>query len=328
MSLDNKNLGVGAGNDDRGLSTGYGSAAGVTLDGQAIPGIGPEFAQTVLKEAFEGSVVGQVIPSEPMPLTGKDIPVYDSEIEVGLVGEAQAKPVVTPGGFSLRHMRSAKVAGIAVVSKEVAQVNPLRVLELTQNDMRNAISRAVDSLVLFNRDLRGNVYAGVNVPVVGEGNAEVYIGDGRLTADHLLDAYDAVVNGRDDVDPNAWVFDTRQRARLARVLQEQNEGIPDLRAGAAVVAGLPAHYSRSFARVGRVAPEQENLLGVVGDWSKVRWGFVERLDIVRSTEATVGGVSMFETNQIALLIEATLGWTTLDQAAFATIRTGDAPTED
>lgn len=321
------NLGVGAGSDERGLSKGYGSDSVVTLDGQRLPGLAPEWAATVLKEGFEGSVVGRVIPSEPMPLTGKDIPVYDSEIEVGLVGEAQAKPQVTPGGFSVRPMRSAKVAGIAVVSKEVADVNPLRMLELTQNDMRNAISRAVDSLVLFNRDLRGNVYTGVNVPVVGGENTDVYIGDGPVTADNLLDAYDAIVNNRDDVDPNGWVFDTRQRARLARLLQEHEDGLPNLRAGVTSVAGLPAYFSRAFARVAKQDPTQGNLVGILGDFSKVRWGFVERLDIQRSTEATVGGVSMFETNQIALLIEATLGWTTLDQAAFATIRTGTEPTE-
>lgn len=306
---------------------------GVTIDNREIPDLQPQWTNTLLKEAFEGSIVGKLIPSEPMPLTGKDVPVYDGTIEVGLVGEAQQKPLSKPGTFSVKSMRTAKVATIVVVSKELADANPLKLLNLVQADMRNSLARAVDSLVLFNHDMLGVSYTGVNVPVVGTGNGNLYLGaDTALTGTDLIDAFDLITN--EDADPNGWVFDTRQRATLTRILQAAGQPypnpawLPDLAGGVTNVVGFPAHFSKAFRRVGAIAGDPAgaaDIVGVLGDWSKVRWGYVEKLDITRSKEATIRGVSMFETNQIALLIEATLGWTNLAPDAFAVIRAADEP---
>lgn len=302
------------------LTLGVTTGAGVVnLDGTGVVAP-PEFAATLLKESFEGSVVGQVSNSQPMPLSGQTIPVYDGDVEVSLVAEAAAKPR-SSATFETKSISVSKVATIVVVSKEAAQANPAKMLELVQDDMRNAISRAVDSLVLFNRDPRGNAYSGSNVSVVGAGNAgALYLGAGALDADALLAAYDLAADS-DSADPNAWLFDTRQRGAVTRLTQDVQNGLPDLRGGASVVAGLPAFYNRGVRNYGDPA----TVAGIVGDFDKVRWGFVERLDIQRSTEATVGGESMFETNQVALLIEAQIGWTVLDQSAFAVIRTGVDP---
>ena len=322
------NVGIGALYEKTGATDGnIVNKASVTLDGAPVPGLAPEFAPTILARAFEGSIVGRLIPSEPMPLTGKDLPVFDSELEVGLTGEAAVKPQIGGATMTVQHIRPAKVAGIMVVSKELAQANPSRMLDLMQADMRNAISRAVDNLVLFNRDLRGTSYAGVNKAVFGNETQHLYLGAGnKINPDALIDAYEMAIS--DSADPNGWVFDPVHRAILTRLVQTSTEKntLPDLRGGASVVAGLPAYYTRAFARNAAKAGGDASILGVIGDFSKIRWGFVERLDIARSTDATVGGVSMFETNQIALLIEATLGWTVLDQAAFVALHSGNTPT--
>lgn len=327
------NVGIGALYEESGATDGAivnKASSTVTLDGSPVPGLAPEFAQTTLAKAFEGSIVGRLIPSEPMPLTGKDIPVFDSNLEVGLTGEAAAKPQIGGASINVQHIRPAKVAGILVVSKELAQANPSRMLDLMQADMRNAIARAVDNLVLFNRDLRGTSYAGVNKAVFGSATQHMYVGAAnKINSDFLLDAYQAAIS--ETADPNGWIFDPVHRATLTRLVQtstQKDNTLPDLRGGASVVAGLPAYYTRAFARDAAKNPSagDASVAGVLGDWSKVRWGFVERLDITRSTEATVSGVSMFETNQIAFLIEAILGWTVLDQAAFVALHTGNDPT--
>lgn len=324
------NVGIGALYEATGATDGaivHKASSTVTLDGSPVPGLAPEFAQTTLAKAFEGSIVGRLIPSEPMPLTGKDLPVFDSELEVGLTGEAAVKPQLGGATMTVQHIRPAKVAGIMVVSKELAQANPSRMLDLMQADMRNAISRAVDNLVLFNRDLRGTSYAGVNKAVFGTATKHLYLGAGnKINPDALIDAYEMAISN--SADPNGWVFDPVHRAILTRLVQTSTGGtpvLPDLRGGASVVAGLPAYYTRAFARNAAKAGGDASILGVIGDFSKVRWGFVERLDITRSTDATVGGVSMFETNQIAFLIEATLGWTVLDQSAFVALHSGNTP---
>ena len=64
----------------------------ITLDGQTVP-MPKEFAPTVMKNAFEASVIGQLTNSEPLPLGDYVIPQYDGGFEVGVVGEAGHKPV-------------------------------------------------------------------------------------------------------------------------------------------------------------------------------------------------------------------------------------------
>lgn len=293
----------------------------VTLDTFPVD-IQPEYTRTLLTNAFEQSLVGQVVPSQPLTLGGQVIPIYDGGIEVGLTAEATKKPTSDFTGRSAT-LSTAKVATIVVVSREAALANPANMLDIVEQDLRNSISRAVDSLVLHGRDPRGTDYTGTNVPVVGAGNAATVAYDDADVVGTLLEAYQAAAG--EGSDPSAWLFDPRLRADLvlANATTDVNgnpvrPALPNLNTAAANVAGLPALYGRSVS--GRSSQATDlGVRGIVGDWSKVRYGFVERLDIVRSTEATVGGVSMFETNQVALLVEATLGWTCLDQSAFSVI---------
>lgn len=298
----------------------------ITLDGLGVD-LPAEFAPTLLKEAFSASAIGQVAGTEPLTLAGTVIPVYEGGVEVGLVAEAQAKPT-SDVSTATHTITPTKVATIVIVSKEAAMANPARMLTNVEADMRNAISRAVDHLVIHGRDPRGNAYTGTNVSIAEAGTtaSDVYLGTQPYAdiAGALIDAYDAAgVTG----DPNAWLFDPRLRGSLTRVVQDVQQGLPDLRGGASVVAGLPAFYNKAVSgRSNHAGGTDLGIRGVVGDFSKVRYGFVERLDIQRSTHATVGGVNMFETNQVALLVEAILGWTVLDQSAFAVLRDGTDPT--
>lgn len=292
----------------------------VTVDGIGVD-VAPDFAPTLLKNAFKGSLVGRVTTSEPVSMAGTVIPVYNGGIEVGLVGEAQAKP---KSGFSTSTLTITpqKVATIVVVSKEAAMVNPARMLDNVEKDLVDAISRAVDHLVLFNKDPRGNAYSGSNKCVVTEDTAAVELAEGFTNDDYaaaLISAYEAAAI---DASPSAWLFDDRQRVKNVVVSQDrrQDVGLPNLNEAGAHVLGLPAHYGKAVSGRSTVVSESNGIRGIVGDFDKVRWGFVERLGIQRSTEATINGESMFETNQVALLVEAILGWTVVDQGAFAVVR--------
>ena len=91
----------------------------ITLDGQTVP-MPKEFAPTVMKNAFEASVIGQLTNSEPLPLGDYVIPQYDGGFEVGVVGETGRKPV---GNVTVSHkvITPIKLAGIIVASKEAAK---------------------------------------------------------------------------------------------------------------------------------------------------------------------------------------------------------------
>src|SRR5690606_20381333 len=91
----------------------------------------------------------------------------------------------------------------------------------------------------------------------------------------------------------------------------------NLAAGMDTLFGLPVAYGRTVSgRSRNAAAEDTGIRGIGGDWSQVRYGFADRLRIRASGAATVGGGSMFQTSQIALLVEFTTGSIVLDEGAF------------
>lgn len=276
-----------------------------------------ELENVILSKAFEASVVGQLSGNTPIPLSGSVVPVYDGGIEAGLVAEGAAKP---SSNFSAtpKTITPAKLAVITVVSKELIDADPAGVLAVVQADLVNSIARGIDSLVLHGVDRRGNAYSGTNVSVIGDGNQTVELTGAETTEEYAAALAEAYSLAADASDPTGWAFDSRLRAKNAAAIST-GAGLADLAAGATSVAGLPAAYGRSVAVDGTRA--------VVGDWSKVRFGFAKGIEVTRSTEATIGGVSMFESNQVALLVEARIGWTTLDRAAFSVVSDEDEEDE-
>ena len=110
-------------------------------------------SEAILSKAFEQSVVGRLSPSKPMTLGENVIPVYEGGIEAGVVGEGEAKPVSTPT-MSAKVIKPIKLATIVVVSEEAARVNPGQMLTHIQDDMSNAITRAIDLGVLHGRSAK------------------------------------------------------------------------------------------------------------------------------------------------------------------------------
>lgn len=288
----------------------------ITLDGQTVP-LPREFAPTLLKNAFENSVIAPLTPSEPMPLGETVIPQYDGGIEAGVVGEAEPKPVSNPA-MSFKVIKPIKLATIVIVSKEAARLNPAQMLTYVDQDLRNAITRAVDYGILYGKSAR----TGANIAdatFVNQTTNRVELTAGDLVP-QVLSGYDlAGVAG----DPTGFTFDSRFRTRVSLASQQQPgtpQPLPNLANSADSVAGLPATYGRVVS--GRVGTQADTgVKGFVGDWSKVRWGFGEQITMQRSTEATiVDGANtyhLFQQNLIALLVEAIVGWTVMDPQAFA-----------
>lgn len=295
----------------------------VTLDGFNVD-LPAGWAETQLAQAFEQSVVGQLTQSVPIPLGETVIPVYEGGFEVGYTAEGSPKPV-SEVGFGSRTLSPWKFAGIVLVSKEAARLNPARMLENMQADMRAGVSRQIDYGVLYGKSARTGV-AIPNATYVNGTLARVTAGSAGL-AEEILDAYDLAVDGNANGDPNGFAFDTRLRTRVARANAVQNTvgatipAIPSLVGAGATVGGLPAAYGRTVA--GRVGSQgHTGTVGFVGDWNKgLTWGFATQIEVQRSTEATVvDGLGKtwhaFQDNMIAYLIEFTAGWS-VDRSMFA-----------
>lgn len=292
----------------------------ITLDGQTVP-MPKEFAPTVMKNAFEQSVIGQLTASEPLPLGDYVIPQYDGGFEVGVVGEAQPKPV---GDVTVTHrvIRPIKLAGIIIASKEAVKKDPVGMMRIVEADMTNAISRGIDYCILYGKSpLTGAAIT--DATFVNQTTNRVELAAGDLVP-QILAGYDLAAAGT--ADPNGFAFDSRFRTKVAMATQQVRtpEGVPqpmpNLAVAADTVAGLKAAYGRVVAgRIGAQTPTE--VKGFVGDWNKVRWGFAENISMSRSTEATVVDGSntyhLWQDNLIGLLVECIVGWTVLDAQAFA-----------
>lgn len=292
----------------------------ITLDGQTVP-LPRNYAPTLLKSAFEQSVIQPLTSSEPMPLGETVVPQYDGGIEAGWVGEGQRKPV-SEASMSFKTLAPRKVATIVVVSKEMVKVNPARMLDLVNQDLQNAITRAVDLAILYGKDAKSGA-ALSNASFVNQTTNRVELTDADLVP-QVLAGYDLAGEAS---DPSGFAFDSRMRTRLALAQQQDGTGapgaprvMPNLNASVNDVAGLPATFGRVVS--GRVGTNADtNVKGFVGDWDKVRWGYGEQITMSRSTEATiVDGANtyhLFQDNLIGLLVEAIVGWTVMDVDAFA-----------
>lgn len=292
----------------------------ITLDGQTVP-LPREYAPTLLKNAFEASVIAPLTSSQPLPLGETVIPQYDGGIEAGWVGEGQPKPV-SEASMSYKTLAPRKVATIVVVSKEMVRVNPGRMMDLVNQDLQNAITRAIDLAILYGKDAKSGAQLS-NAEYVNATTNRVELTSGDLVP-QVLAGYDlAGVNS----DPTGFTFDTRMRTRIALAQQQDGTGgngapqrMPNLATAAGDVAGLPATYGRVVS--GRVGTNADtNVKGFVGDWNKVRWGYGETITMARSTEATIvdgdNTYHLFQDNLIGLLVEAIVGWTVMDAGAFA-----------
>jgi HK97 family phage major capsid protein len=290
----------------------------ITLDGVDVP-VPQNFAPTLMQDAFEASVIAPLTPSEPMPLGDTVIPQYDGGVEAGVVGEGEAKPVSNPS-MSHKVISPIKLATIVIVSKEAARLNPARMLDYVQADLRSAITRAVDFGILYGRSAKtGDLIAGASYVNQTTNRVELTAGD---LVPQLLAGYDLAGDSVNS-DPTGFAFDSRFRTRVALASQQtpgSPASLPNLATSADTVAGLPATYGRVVS--GRVGTNADtNVKGFVGDWSKVRWGFGEQITMARSDQATIVDGSntyhLFQQNLTALLVEAIVGWTVLDENAFA-----------
>lgn len=301
----------------------------ITVDGVDVP-LPRDYAPTLLKDAFEASVVGKLTPSEPIGLGETVIPQYDGGIEAGVVGEAEPKPV-SEASMSYKVIKPIKLATIVIVSKEAAKLNPGRMLDYVKQDMRNAITRAVDFGILYGKSAKTGTEI-ADASYVNQTTKQVDLAAGDLVP-QVLAGYDLAAAGMNS-DPNGFAFDSQFRTRVALASQQQPgtpQPLPNLATSVDTVAGLPAAYGRVVA--GRVGTNADTgVEGFVGDWSKVRWGYGEQITMTRSQEATVvdGGTTfhLWQQNLIGFLVEAIVGWTVTDTEAFARYQGTAAPAPD
>lgn len=299
--------------------------------------VGPIFDQ-----AQESSLVMKLGQSIPVSYGETVIPTTTKRPEVGQVGtgtsneqrEGGHKPL-SGTAWDTKSFSPIKIATIVTVSEEFARTNPQGLYTQLQGDLAYAIGRGIDLAVFHGKQpLNGNALSGIDTSNVIANttnsvnlNGETTADDTPLLYDSLLAGYDLVSN---DFEFDGWTVDNRIRSRLVRegAYRDANGNIDpariDLASNVGNILGLPAYFGRAVGGdLGAATDSNIRIIG--GDFSQLRYGFADQIRVKISDTATLVAdptdpdskpVSMWQTNQVAILIEVTFGWVLGDNKAF------------
>lgn len=289
----------------------------------------------MFEKAQEASLVLRLGEQIPVGYGETVIPVQTKRPEVGQVGtgttnalrEGGTKPL-TGVAWDSQSFQPIKLAGIVTVSEEFARTDPQGFYSKLQSDMGLAIGRGVDLAVFHGKQpLSGAALAGIDAGNVLNNttniiNLDTVPGPGNLY-DELIAGYEMVST---DFDFDGWAVDSRMRARLIREGAERdvngnlvNPQLINFNSSQGNILGFPVQYGKAVVGdLGAATASTTKIIG--GEFNQLKWGFADQVRIKVSDQATLtdgsATVSMWQTNQVAILIEVTFGWIVGDLDAF------------
>lgn len=286
-------------------------------------------------KAQESSLVLRLGEQIPISYGETVIPMQTKRPEVGQVGtgttnalrEGGTKPL-TGIAWDSKSVQPIKLAGIVTVSSEFARTNPQGFYSKIQSDLGLAIGRGVDLAVFHGKQpLSGAALAGITSTNVLNNttnvvNLDTVPGPGNLY-DELIAGYEMVST---DFDFDGWAVDTRMRARLIREGAERdvngnlvNPQLVNFNSSQGNILGFPVQYGKAVVGdLGAATASTTKIIG--GEFNQLKWGFADQVSIKVSDQVTLtdgsSTISMWQTNQVAILIEVTFGWMVGDLDAF------------
>lgn len=298
--------------------------------------------KTITTEMFakaqENSLVLRLGRRIPVSFGETVIPVNVKRPEVGQVGtgttnaqrEGGTKPL-SGVAWDSKVMQPIKLATIVTVSEEFARTNPQGFYSQLQSDLGFAIGRGIDLAVFHGKQpLTGGALAGISADNVLNNTTKIVNTDtvtNNNLYDELIAAYSLVT--ADDFDFDGWAVDTRFRPRLIQEGAERdvNGNLVNplglsLNGTVGNILGFPAQYGKAVrGDLGAATATTTQMIG--GEFQQLAWGFADNIrykisDQVTLTDGT-NTISMWQTNQVALLVECTFGWVVNDLDAFVKI---------
>lgn len=298
--------------------------------------------KTITSEMFakaqENSLVLRLGRRIPVSFGETVIPVNVKRPEVGQVGtgttnaqrEGGTKPL-SGVAWDSKVMQPIKLATIVTVSEEFARTNPQGFYSQLQSDLGFAIGRGIDLAVFHGKQpLTGGALQGISADNVLNNTTKIVNTDTSTTNnlyDELIAAYSLVT--ADDFDFDGWAVDTRFRPRLIQEGAERdvNGNLVNplglsLNGTVGNILGFQAQYGKAVrGDLGAATATTTQMIG--GEFQQLAWGFADNIrykisDQVTLTDGT-NTISMWQTNQVALLVECTFGWVVNDLDAFAKV---------
>jgi hypothetical protein len=275
------------------------TVAGATLsglDGGLLP---VEVVGPIIQKAQDTSVVAGLTTPVAVSWGTDNIPIVGGRPEMSIVGEGGNK-LQSQGTPSHTTLKRVKLAGYSVFSEEFVNADIEGLYGQMVADLGTAFGRGVDYVILKGADPT------VGTPING------YTSVAQTTNIVELGSSTGAQGGiwKDFVNVLGAV-DLYGRPLLT-------DG--NLNGAQSTLLGVPAYYTNNVVS-GTLAGHADDLTrAYAGEFSSIRLGFVQQLSMRISREATVtvngSSVNLWETNQIAVLVEGVFGYVVPNPEAF------------
>lgn len=295
-------------------------------------------AAAIRTKVKDGSTIAALSPREGKLFQDENYLIFDGAAEAEVVAEGAAKgdydqpvaPVVA---------NRATIQTTTRVSKQLKwadEDDQLEIIDAIQNDQAEAMARAVDYLTYHAVNPKtGEVLSNYTALSAAEGVNDVYLGAaiGASTDKQALESIDALAEAvNDEYDINGFALSKPYANRL-RKLRVGNTGtrqFPEIPLSLKLgnLEGIPAACSgtvngRLVKNAGTPVTYGTDILGIMGNFALIRWGFVRDImaEVIEYGDPDGKG-DLKRYNQIAFRTEAVLAWAILDPAAFTILHSG------
>ena len=274
-----------------------------------------EAVTTVINKVKDTSTIAALSPSEPQKFDDKTYLVFNPTSEAEVVAEGAKKGSYDIGITPIVAKR-AKIVTTTRVSDELRWADEDNQLEIVTNiiaDQAAAIGRALDYIV----------YHAVNPKTGGtlSGYTALTADAKTVTAtDDLVADIDSLTDALIDYDINGFALASDLRKlRVPATGMRLYPEIP-LSLNVGNFDGIPAAASGTVN--GRLATDTTNVLGIMGDFSCIKWGMVRDItsEIIEYGDPDNTGNDLKGYNQVAYRTEAVLAYAVLDEDAFSVLK--------
>lgn len=303
-------------------------------------------AAAIRTKIKDSSTIAALSPREGKLFQDETYLVFDGASEADVVAEGAAKGYYEQAVTPIVANR-ATIQTTTRVSKQLQwadEDDQLEIISQIQNDQAEAMARAIDYLTYHAVNPKtGATLSGYTALSAASGVNNVYLGaalasatDAQLVAS--IDKMAEAVNDGYDISGFALAktyANALRKIRVANTMQRLYPEIPlSLKLGniegisAACSGTVNGRLKATTTGTGdnAVTTYGTDILGIMGDYSLIRWGFVRDImaEVIEFGDPDGQG-DLKRYNQIAFRTESVLAWAVVDPAAFAILHAGSAP---
>lgn len=278
-----------------------------------------EVTQAIINKVGNTSTIAALSPSTPQLFLNEDYIVFNGAAEAEVVAEGQKKSSYEQTASSVTGKKF-KVQCTTRVTEELKwadEDNRLEIISSIQEDQTKAIARALDYVIYHAINPKtGSPLSGYTALTAGA-NSVTDSGDDIANVDALADAVNEYeINGV--ALSRTWA----SRLRKLRVPATGMRFYPEIpiNLAAGTLDGIPAATSTTVN--GAKATTQTKVLGIMGDYSLIKWGMIRDIwaEVIQYGDPDQTGVDLKANNQIAYRTEAMFSYAVLDPKAFAVLK--------